>query len=227
MHTVPLTPGVVACLEDIDYWKVRAEDVERLATIANGNLGIPVMRTGRMGALVGGKKNGGAPQKFGEEFRQLARQCKVIRGGHDRADLYAAAFFHRRFEAIHPLIDGNGRIGRLLLVAQLHRATAIPMLRLQERLLGSESDYRDITVRQPDDEQIARMLVIVQRMCEVAPLSLRSVPFPLAPSFRESDFAVRQVEQCRVQQSVAIAPPIFEMSKSALAVQRALTDSHE
>jgi Fic family protein len=46
-----------------------------------------------------------------------------------------AAYFHAGFESIHPFVDGNGRVGRLILNWMLHR-TGYPMItiRVSERL---------------------------------------------------------------------------------------------
>ena len=35
--------------------------------------------------------------------------------------LVTAAYFHAAFEAIHPFVDGNGRVGRLIMNFILHK----------------------------------------------------------------------------------------------------------
>jgi len=40
---------------------------------------------------------------------------------------------HAEFEAIHPFSDGNGRTGRLLMLAQALRAGLVPPLIVKER----------------------------------------------------------------------------------------------
>jgi Fic family protein len=56
-----------------------------------------------------------------------------------------AAMAHYQFEAIHAFEDGNGRIGRALVLAQLHRDQAIqePLLNPSARLERNRREYYD------------------------------------------------------------------------------------
>lgn len=66
---------------------------------------------------------------------------------HDRASPYPAlvkaALAHVQFESIHPFLDGNGRVGRLLITLMLHDAGAIsqPLLYLSLFLKQNRPDY--------------------------------------------------------------------------------------
>lgn len=59
--------------------------------------------------------------------------------------LIRCALMHYQFETIHPFLDGNGRIGRLLIVLMLleQRALPLPLLYLSAYMEESRRDYYD------------------------------------------------------------------------------------
>ena len=60
--------------------------------------------------VTGKEEIGAAPEDVQEELTELLLELEDIS---DRNALTAAAYFHAKFENIHPFADGNGRTGRL------------------------------------------------------------------------------------------------------------------
>jgi Fic family protein len=77
---------------------------------------------------------------------------------HDRASLpitIQCAILHAQFETIHPFLDGNGRVGRLLVSLMLHERKVLeqPLLYISLFLKQNRLDYYDrlMAVRQKGD----------------------------------------------------------------------------
>lgn len=60
--------------------------------------------------IIGREEIGAGPENVAEEMSELLSELKDI--PNDKT-LTAAAYFHAKFENIHPFADGNGRAGRL------------------------------------------------------------------------------------------------------------------
>ncbi len=68
---------------------------------------------------------------------------------HDRntvPDLIQCGLIHEQFEAIHPFLDGNGRVGRLLIVLFLMERGRLsqPLLYISAYIEGHRREYYDV-----------------------------------------------------------------------------------
>lgn len=81
--------------------------------------------------------------EIGPLFTNLANYLEVP---DDLPLLIRLAIAHYQFEAIHPFVDGNGRLGRLLIVLMLcrERRLAAPMLYLSAYFERRRQEYNDL-----------------------------------------------------------------------------------
>lgn len=75
----------------------------------------------------------------------IAELEKYINGNRTYDPLIQAALIHYQFETIHPFLDGNGRIGRLLILLYLmeHRLLKEPVIYVSYFLKKNQVEYYD------------------------------------------------------------------------------------
>lgn len=106
----------------------------------------------KLGDYVTGKKEVGAlAADVQEELSELLDELLDYKGSNP---LVAAAYFHAKFENIHPFSDGNGRTGRLLMNYFLLLHNHPPIVIHEE----DRKDYYDALERFDEDIEIAPLV---------------------------------------------------------------------
>jgi hypothetical protein len=118
------------------------------------------------------------------EMTKLAALTQSIRNSkRTNADVEAAAFFHLRFEAIHPLKDGNGRVGRIILAIQCANFGTIRSQEFLRQIHVFENDYKWVFAS--GNEQF-HFELLVDLLCRILGVeqseSFVKVPFSLMPT---------------------------------------------
>jgi len=85
------------------------------------------------------------PPPVEEMLQALDALEKFIHAENQIPPLARAAMIHYQFEAIHPFLDGNGRVGRLLVILLLYTWGLLlqPVLNLSEYIERYRQDYYD------------------------------------------------------------------------------------
>lgn len=81
--------------------------------------------------VTGHNETGAAAENVPDEMRELLEDLEVLPEEPEKV-LTAAAFFHAKFENIHPFADGNGRTGRLAMNYLLATHNHPPLIIYQE-----------------------------------------------------------------------------------------------
>ena len=103
------------------------------------------------------------PTLMSELFKEISTSSE------DRIAILATT--HAAFEKIHPFSDGNGRVGRLILLAQALQAELIPPLVLKERRAAY---YRYLEAAQTRDIDLPLQLFIAESMATTNQLLFES-----------------------------------------------------
>jgi Fic family protein len=89
------------------------------------------------------------PPPVPEMKKALKQLEKFLLSENSISPLVKAALIHSQFETIHPFHDGNGRIGRLLIILFLHKRKLLPkpLLYLSAFFEKYSNEYRDLLLK--------------------------------------------------------------------------------
>jgi Fic/DOC family len=142
MHSFRVSTATIRSLAISDWWTLTKADVNYIAAALLGECADGWTRKGEQYVAIASVKLGATASKLDAEFSSLTAETKKILASADEdAPLRAAAFYHLRFENIHPLREGNGRIGRAIMAAQLHQALRIPVEETLGQINANQNDY--------------------------------------------------------------------------------------
>lgn len=138
--------------------------------------------------------------------------------------LIRAALIHYQFETIHPFLDGNGRIGRLLITLFLMERGALqtPALYISFYLKKNRIEYYDrlSEVRNKDnyEQWVKFFLRAVQASAEDASEAIRELSALHDRSFAAIDSMGRAAKTARILLSYLEQNPIIDIGKTAEAL---------
>jgi len=186
MHPIVFTEEIERLLRT-DPWITALADLERLAQVLVGPSSDEWIRRGSSRAIINRSRFGSQAVKLKEELALLGTQAFAIRGeSSPDGPLRAAAFYHLKFEdSIHPLRDGNGRVGRTLLAAQCGKAYGVPIKEILAEVADERNGYAMIYAPEAGEQKFELLLDVLSLILGVA-VSNIALPFPLAAAYPDN-----------------------------------------
>ena len=109
--------------------------------------------------VTGRAEVGSLPEDVESDLTELLSELNEYKGG---GILRAAAYFHARFEYVHPFADGNGRVGRTLLNYFLMNQNHPPLIIHDE----DKAAYYEALAAYDDSEDIEPMAAFLKQQIE-------------------------------------------------------------
>lgn len=139
--------------------------------------------------------------------------------------LIKAALTHVQFETIHPFLDGNGRLGRLLITLILCAGGALtePLLYLSLYLKTNRSEYYDLLQRMRDTGDWEEWLrFFLQGVLETAETGVQTTRAILA-LFAEDRMQVKQLKRGTISARRVLEQaqrmPLLTIARASEAIQ--------
>ena len=124
------------------------------------------------------------PERLPTVLRMLEGQTAELLAKADRqGTLRLIAFHHARFEMLHPFLDGNGRVGRLLVESQLNASP----FGVRERPEVPRQEYADALQTSSQVSNLLPLVNLLRKREGLVKLDQRVVeaPFWLGQQFDE------------------------------------------
>lgn len=175
MHTAD---RAVSLLAVTNWWAVTVAHLENIAPALLGPLPGGWVRRGDNFVRVGQIKYGSDARKLDAELSALSTEARRLLGdGSPVNALRAAAFYHLRFEIIHPLCEANGRIGRVILAGQLEQSLKFPANDTLQGLKDWETDYHLLFASSSPPVMFELLLDLLSRITGI-PVSPEAAKLP-------------------------------------------------
>jgi hypothetical protein len=208
MHSMVVATATVQSLGVSDWWAVTGLDLNRIAAVLLGERLGGWVRKADHHVIIASVKLGALATRLDAEITALSAEIeKILNLGGADAPFRAAAFYHLRFENIHPLYEGNGRVGRAILAAQLHQACGIPVEETLGQINANQNDYMMAFPTNQPAVMFELMLDVIARLSGhvVAPESNR-LPCSILPLYPDRRPLVKGASQQTRPMSVARRP---------------------
>ena len=169
-----------------DWWTIGLADLDRMTIALLGPRGNGAwVRRGDHAVVIANQKYGSLASKLDIELSALSAEVKKVLSDNSSASaLRAAACYHLRFENIHPLGEGNGRIGRAILAGQIHQHLAIPPEELLTALQAQEMDYLAVFASNSPAIMFELLLdLLAQLTGQIVPEGANMLPFSVLPLY--------------------------------------------